>query len=101
MSIMLLLPLVSSALEVGNFIKIAKGVLKSENTNVVVFKVTDDNPRLLEALEKHFEKVGINPNDPSLPCDYCIPSLGVHIFKISNDNPQLIVEVEKIIEKFK
>ena len=81
-------------------IEIATGIMKSEDANVVVFAVTDDNPQLLDALEKHFAKVGVNPNDPALPCAYCSPELGMHKFKIPNDNPRLILEVEYIVRKY-
>ena len=95
------LPSLFFAGEVGNFLTISKNVSKIEATNFVAYKVTDDNPRLLEALEKAFDKAGIKPNNPNIPCLYCTPSLGEHIFKISNDNPRFILKIEEIINELK
>ncbi len=99
-ALLVFLPVGSMALNLGDTIEVVTGVFKSEDTNVVVFKVTDDNPRLIDALESYFEKKGMKPNNPKLKCMYCSPTLGMHIFKILNDNPKMIVKVERIIKMY-
>ena len=90
----------AAALEEGDIVEIVTGVLRSEDANVVVFQVTDDNPRLLQALERYFAARGLNPNDPELPCAYCSTSTGLHRFKLPADDPAMITDVEAIVQRY-